>query len=346
MNLGRNLSAAVVAAISLVLMGAAQAQTAGSSLAPETAPEPTPPAPQLLAKDIWLIPGAILDNRQPDGNTVVFRGAAGLVVLDTGRHRWHRQAILDLARSEAVPIVAIVNSHWHLDHVSGNPDLKRAYPAAKVYASDAIDGALAGFLRDSAVGAREYLKSAGLPPEVAEDIRNDLVTTENASSIRPDIVVKQSGALTLAGRPMDARLSVNGPTAGDLWIYDPATRIAAVGDLVTLPVPFLDTACVSGWKAALAEVWMTPFEMLIPGHGRPMTRIEFDQYRTAFDAFIACASSSRDPAECAAAWVQDADSLLLVNGMNGKRAAAMAAYYVGDVLRPNGGNSESCAIGQ
>ena len=35
---------------------------------------------------------------QPDGNTVVFKGAAGLVVLDTGRHLWQRQAMLaDLA---------------------------------------------------------------------------------------------------------------------------------------------------------------------------------------------------------------------------------------------------------
>jgi glyoxylase-like metal-dependent hydrolase (beta-lactamase superfamily II) len=332
----------VVVAVSLVLMGAALAQTAGSSPGPTIAPEPTPPAPQFLAEGIGLIPGAFMGNRQPDGNTVVFKGTTGLVVLDTGRHRWHRRAILDFAKHEIAPIVAIVNSHWHLDHVSGNQDLKDAYPEAKVYASEAIDGALAGFLRDSAVAASEYLKSPSLPPEVAEDIHNDLATIENGAAIRPDVVLKQSGALTLAGRQMDVHLAENGPTAADIWIYDPATRIAAVGDLVTLPVPFLDTACVIGWKAALAELWGTPFEVLIPGHGQPMTRTEFGQYRAAFDAFSACSNSNRDKMDCAANWAKDAALLLRANGMNSERAKRMAAYYVGDVLRPNCGNSKPC----
>ena len=47
-----------------------------------------------------------------------------------------------------LPVVAIVNSHWHLDHVSGNAALRAAYPRAQVYASDAIDGAMRGFLAD------------------------------------------------------------------------------------------------------------------------------------------------------------------------------------------------------
>ena len=48
----------------------------------------------------------------------------------------------------ALPIVAIVNSHWHLDHVSGNAALRAAYPRAQVYASDAIRDAMHGFLAD------------------------------------------------------------------------------------------------------------------------------------------------------------------------------------------------------
>jgi glyoxylase-like metal-dependent hydrolase (beta-lactamase superfamily II) len=295
-----------------------------------------------LAKGVWLIPGGFLPKRQPDGNTVVLEGAAGLVVLDTGRHRWQRQAILDFARARNAPIVAIVNSHWHLDHVSGNPDLKAAYPGVKFYASDAIDGALAGFLKDSAKGAREYLQSPDLPPETAEDIRADLATIEKGDALKPDVLVTKSGTMTLGGRKIQMNLALDGPTAGDVWIYDSASRIAAVGDLVTLPVPFLDTACVAGWKSALAQVWATSFEMLVPGHGKPMTRAEFSQYRAAFGGFIDCSNSSRDKADCAAGWTKDAGSLIEANGMDSKRAEALAAYYIGAVLRPNGGNSKYC----
>jgi len=273
------------AAIALLWIStdAALGQAPPASAAP---PLPPPPTPQVLAKDVWLIPGGFVRNRQPDGNTIVFKGSAGLVVLDTGRHRWQRRAILDLARAQNAPIVAIVNSHWHLDHVSGNADLKAAFPGAKVYASNGIDGALSGFLKDSAASARAYLKSPNIPAETAEDIRDDLATVEHGDALRPGVVITESGTLALGGRTLEVHLAADGPTAGDVWLFDPASRIAAVGDLVTLPVPFLDTACVAGWKSAFARVWATPFETLVPGHGKPMTRAEFGQYRDAFGAFI------------------------------------------------------------
>ena len=264
------------------------------------------------------------------------------MVFDSGRHRWHRQAILDFATVQGSPIVAIVNSHWHLDHVSGNPGLKAAYPGARVYASDAIRGARAGFLKDSVNSAREYLNSPDLAAETAEDIRNDLATTEDGSALEPDVVITESATHVLGGRKLELKLSANGPTAGDVWLFDPASRIVAVGDLVTLPVPFFDTACVAGWKSALAQVWATPFEMLVPGHGRPMSRAEFAQYRTAFAGFIDCSNSTRDKAECAAGWAGDLAAVLAVNAMDRRRTEQMAVYYLDEVLRPNGGNSKFC----
>lgn len=330
---------AFTAALALLASLCAGAQELAASL--PTAPQPI--VPQALSKDIWLIPGGFLPKRQPDGNTVVFRGKTGLVVLDTGRHIWQRQAILDLAKAQQTPIVAIVNSHWHLDHVSGNPGLKAAYPAATVYASDAIDAALTGFLKESAQSAREYLKSPDVPPETSEDILGDLASTANGEALKPDVVLRHSGTQQLAGRSMQVNLTQHGPTAGDVWLYDAASGIAAVGDLVTLPAPFLDTACVAGWLTGLEQVEATPFEILIPGHGQAMNRAEFRRYRAAFISFIDCARSDRDTASCAARWVQDAGPLITANGMSAERAQDMAVYYVDEVLRPHGGNSKACA---
>jgi glyoxylase-like metal-dependent hydrolase (beta-lactamase superfamily II) len=69
--------------------------------------------------------------------------------VDTGRHAWHRDALLSLAVARRRPIVAVINSHWHLDHDSGNPFLRESYPHLTVYASSAIGEALQGFLADS-----------------------------------------------------------------------------------------------------------------------------------------------------------------------------------------------------
>jgi glyoxylase-like metal-dependent hydrolase (beta-lactamase superfamily II) len=307
-----------------------------------TAPFPIP-SPQELALGVWLIPGGIRANRQPDGNTVIFDGSTGLVVMDTGRHEWHRQAILDFAHARRQQIAAIVNSHWHLDHVSGNPALRAAFPQLHVYASDAIYGALSGFLAASARDAQGYLGNAKLPAEARADIRADLATIRNGEALKPDVVVASSGNVALAGRSFIVNLAPNAATAGDVWIYDERSRIAAVGDLVTLPAPFLDTACPDGWQAALAQIEAAPFRMVVPGHGAPMTRVQLALYRQAFDSFIACAKSTRLTDECASGWAQGVRSLLDPELHEIRAAKGMAAYYV-DMLRANGGRSKYCNV--
>ncbi len=306
-------------------------------------PAPPPPQAHLVAPGVWLIPGGILPKRQPDGNTVVFAAPKGLVVMDTGRHTWHRQAILDFAVARHAPIVAIINSHWHLDHVSGDPALKAAYPGAKVYASHAIDAALTGFLPKSVADAQPYLDSGKLPPETVEDLRNDMATIKAGQVLRPDVAIEASGALKLGGRKLQVNLASQAATAGDVWVYDPRTRVAAVGDLVTLPAPFLDTACAKGWSAALGQVWATPFRTLIPGHGPVMDRAQFALYRQAFDTLVDCAASPASKTECAAAWTATVTPLLGADPLEAKRAQGMTEYYVSDLLRAHGGKSAYCA---
>jgi glyoxylase-like metal-dependent hydrolase (beta-lactamase superfamily II) len=299
-------------------------------------------APERVAPGVWLISGALRPDREPDGNTVIFVGPKGLTVVDTGRHLAHRQAIKAFAEGRHAPIVAIVNSHWHLDHVSGNPYLKAAYPKAKVYASRAIDGALSGFLVKSAADSRKYLDSGRAPPRMQEDIRADLATIAGGAALRPDVPIDASRVITSGGRTLDLKLAPNAATDGDVWVYDRATGVAAVGDLVTLPSPFLDTACPQGWKAALAQIWRTPFRIAVPGHGAPMTRAGFASYRAAFSALIDCSDSTRAATVCAADWVKATAALRGDGARDLRLARSMTEYYVSDVLRAHGGKSAYC----
>jgi len=299
-------------------------------------------APQQVTPGVWLIAGALRPKREPDGNTVVFEGPKGLVVVDTGRHLAHRQAIKAFAESHHANIVAIVNSHWHLDHVSGNAYLKSAYPMAKVYASRGIDHALTGFLAKSAADSRKYLQSDSLPPEMKEDIRSDLATVQNSAALRPDVPIDSSQVLWLGGLRLNVNLAPNAATEGDVWVYDRANGVAAVGDLVTMPSPFLDTACPQGWIAALTRIWETPFKTVVPGHGMPMTRTQFATYRMAFSALIACSDSDRTKAACAADWTRATAGLRGSDPRELQLAQSMTEYYVGDVLRAGGGKSAYC----
>jgi glyoxylase-like metal-dependent hydrolase (beta-lactamase superfamily II) len=320
--------------ITLAALGTFTAGWAGTS--PVAAPVPRDVAP-----GVWLVAGGFPPDRQPDGNSVIFGAPAGLVVVDTGRHSWQREAILALVRAQKKEIVAIVNTHWHLDHVSGNPELRAAYPGLRVYASDAIDAALTGFFPSSVKESAAYLDDPQVPQATRDDIRGDLLRIQNGAALRPDEVISFAGTMTLGGLPLWINLARDAATASDVWLYDEKTRVAVLGDLVTLPAPFLDTACPEGWKVALQQVAGTPFEIAIPGHGAPLTRAQFQVYQTAFNAFIACASSARPQGECASGWADSIRTLLADDPAEQQRARGMAAYYV-EMLRANGGRSKFC----
>ena len=288
------------------------------------------PAPEPLAPDVLLVPGRFVRGSQPDGNTVVLRSAEGLLVVDTGRRAEHVQAILSLADSTRLPVRAVVNTHWHLDHVSGNPAVRRAHPGVEVLASDAIEEALAGFLpryrrQLAAVLAEEK------DPEARRRWTEEIARIDAGSALGPTRVVRRGESLALAGRRVELGLATAAATAGDVWLLDSASGVLAAGDLVTLPVPLLDTACPEGWRAAVARLSEVPFRILVPGHGRPMSRPDLGRWRTAFDRLLACAASDATVAACADGWIADLGPLL--PEADGPLARELLGHYVPEVLR-------------
>lgn len=304
---------------------------------------PEAPPPEAVAPGVELLRGAILAQRGPDGNTVVFEAPGGLVVVDTGRHEWHSDAILALARERKRPIVAILNTHWHLDHSSGNGRIKAAFPDAPVYATNAVDRVLAkgGFLARNLESSKAMLDDPKLNDTQKEEVRIFMATMAESDVLRPDAVVGASGARAIGGREFDVRVTDGAVTDADLWLYDGGSGIAVIGDLVTLPAPFFETACPAEWRKALDEVWATPFTLAIPGHGEPMTRAGFDAYRATFNAFMDCVEGSSEAAQCAAAWSDGIAPLVGSDDGARRQARGYAEYYVG-MLRENGGKSADC----
>lgn len=300
------------------------------------------PAPQRVAEGVWLVPGFFAPGRQPDGNTIIFEAARGLVVMDTGRHPSHTQAILDLAARDRKPVTAILNSHWHLDHTGGNEALKARFPDAPVVATHAVERAIREFWPASTKELEAYLPKVDAQSGLAEDIRLDIHAQTHPAAMRPDVAVDESGERTVGGVQLHVGVARNAATDADLWVFDAASGVLASGDLVTLPVPFLDTACIAGWRRALLDIAKVPFHVLVPGHGRPMSPNEFTGYQVAFEQFASCARSRADKAQCAADWVKASAPWRSGDETSDVRTAKMAEYYVG-MLRENGGDSARCA---
>ncbi|MEJ0059126.1 MAG: MBL fold metallo-hydrolase [Terricaulis sp.] len=299
----------------------------------------SPGAVTELAPGVTLVAGAVPEDRGPDGNSVIFAARDGLVVVDTGRHVSHSDAILAFAARERRPIAAILNTHWHLDHSSGNRRLKAAFPEARLYATSAIDRALTSFIARNLARAQDRLAAGGLSAGEEAETRLFVETMDARESLRPDVVIARAERMRIAGRRFDVRVTDHAVTDADLWLYDRRTHIAVLGDLVTLPAPFFETACTERWREALDEVWATPFRIAVPGHGAPMTREQFAVYRDAYGAFVDCVHGESEARLCAEAW-RDGVAALMPETQRGD-AMAYADYYVG-FLREHGGESEEC----
>jgi glyoxylase-like metal-dependent hydrolase (beta-lactamase superfamily II) len=283
-----------------------------------------------IAPGVDVVFGTFAQNRQPDGNSVIFTAPDGLIVMDTGRHVEHTQQILDLAKQANRSIVAVINSHWHLDHIGGNPSIRAAYPGVRIYASGAIEGAMQGFL----ARYREDLETAvRKEPDIsqADAMRGELAIIAAAPGSFPDERITRSEARSIGGLKLFVNLETYAVTAGDVWVFDPTTRVLAAGDLVTLPAPFLDTACPEGWKVALEHLASTKFEVLVPGHGAPMQRTGFETYRKAYGNLLECAASDRPNGDCVDEWIRDADSL--IPAAEREHSRALMDYYMRNSLR-------------
>jgi glyoxylase-like metal-dependent hydrolase (beta-lactamase superfamily II) len=298
---------------------------AALALAACAAPAAASPAPYVLQ------PGHIDLERGPDGNTVILDTPQGLVVVDSGRHPEHAARIVDHARKVGRPIVAVVNTHWHLDHTTGNRDILAAFPKATIVASRAVEEALAGFLARSRLEAKQELANPRLPPEVRIRTQRALAAIEDRAALVPGVAITRDGTCKLGGRRIQFHLARNAATASDVWLVLPDEKLAIVGDLVVAPFPFFDTGCEEGWAAALGEIERASWTTLIPGHGAALDRAGFRRWHGDFGALIDCAKSGRKAADCAAGWEQGAAGFF--SEAERAEVRAMALYYVDEVLR-------------
>ena len=284
-----------------------------------------------LSNDVYLLPGGFAQGAQPDGNTVLLSGDTGWIVFDTGRHAAHAQRILAFVEEDLSRVAAIVNSHWHLDHVGGNARIRERFPDARVYASPGIEHALGTWLANYRAQLVTMVDDPKTRAAAREKYRVDIGLIDLGERLLPTEPITRTRNWHIAGRQLRIGLETDAVTEGDLWLYDRGSRVLAAGDLVTLPVPFFDTACPARWSSALAGLEDMPFVRLVPGHGPDLTRDEFTRYRNAFDDLLACAASEQTPVQCADAWIAQTSGFYPES--EHPRVREMLDYYFGQHLR-------------
>jgi cyclase len=191
------------------------------------------------------------------GNVGVLVTPEGVVVVDTMTFVRQGAAIrAEVARLTDKPIVAVLNTHYHLDHTHGNP----AFPAGtKVVATSKT---------------LEHLRTldgtywSGHP--AADLLPNDTFDTGTKE-------------LRLGGKTVRSYTLGRGHTDGDMVVLFVEDRVLHTGDLVSNGYyPNIDLEAggsVKLWSGTLDKVLALPFDTVIPGHGPSTSRRTVERYR-------------------------------------------------------------------
>jgi quinoprotein relay system zinc metallohydrolase 2 len=210
---------------------------------------------QQIAPGVYAHQGAVAEtdaiNQGDIANLGVVIGARGVAVIDAGGSvAVGRRFLAAIRKVTDKPILYVVNTHEHPDHVFGD-------------AAFADTGAVF-------VGHRNLARAlAARGPFYLKRFRSILgdAAIDEVQIIAPTLTVEDQLSLDLGDRQLQLRAWGPGHTDCDLTLYDLQSRILFAGDLVfTGHLPVIDGS-IKGWMAELDALAAVPAAAVVPGHG-------------------------------------------------------------------------------
>lgn len=204
-----------------------------------------------------------------DVNVAVVEGDRGLLVVDThASEDAMREVLADLRRVSGKPVLTVVATHAHVDHVLGTAAVRDESPDLRVIAHEDADIFAAATAAQEAARTSDDPRDAGL-------VRSRIVPAdETFASVK---------ALDLGDRYVELIHPGRGHTAGDLVVRVPDTDVLLAGDLVeeSGPPAYGEDCFPLEWPGALdvlAEM-LTDRTVVVPGHGDPVGRAFVQEQR-------------------------------------------------------------------
>ncbi|HKS84929.1 MAG TPA: MBL fold metallo-hydrolase [Pseudolabrys sp.] len=233
-----------------------------------------------------------------DSNAGAVESRDGLIVIDAQQNRVLGEKFRDALKAAiGVPIRALVNTHFHLDHIAGNVAFTGTTIVAHNRTRQLIEKELGPAppqgieVSDIAAKLRMFFGS-NFQELVPEGERQWFIDRVGGSStltvLSPTDTFPDKRVYSLNGDVVHLQYWGPAHCDGDLVIYLPRAGVVFMGDLFfNERFPWLGDCDLDGWIAALDRVLAMDMSIVVPGHGLPATRTELRQFRDLLAAMRA-----------------------------------------------------------
>jgi cyclase len=225
--------------------------------------------------------------RQPvEPNALVIVNDADVVVVDPGGVPLSAENAIRLIRGITdKPVSAVINTHWHGDHVLGNQVYRREFPNVRIIAHINTYRDITG--KPMAYIGRQDQQFTAFIEQIESLLRNGTATPRQRQMLTdvrlardenrkvkltpPTLSFTDELILHRGSREIHIRHLGRGNTEGDAIVWLPRERVLASGDLVVHPIPYGFGSFPKQWIETLDKLAAYDFELLVPGHGEVQT---------------------------------------------------------------------------
>ena len=225
---------------------------------PPAAPAPMVVEAEKLKDNLWVMKGG-------GGNSAIFLTAEGVTVVDTKLPGWGKPLLDKIKTVTDKPVMRIINTHTHFDHVSGNVE----FPATV----EVVTHENTKMYMDQANPV--YGLQTGPQPNLFK---------QNGGKGMPKRTFKDKMTIGKGADEINLFYFGRGHTNGDAWVVFPALRLAHAGDIFSgKNIPLLDannggSGVAIGDTLSKAAKSLKNIDTIITGHSTTMTMADLAEY--------------------------------------------------------------------